>query len=177
MNERSQQLIRLAKEWIRNTCPEIANVSVSGSVARGQADKYSDVDLTLFGNCEEDKTIEYKSEILQLHFGPIPKIEQIYRSPWEHRSFSEIEIIQDKDELLKKTKEKAIDYFNTTAGRKKMIHVSTRFKTSYVSVKTNVSSNVVSCIASNGKCMAKHYGYFLTLFRVKHLNNFMLNCQ
>ncbi|EST10781.1 nucleotidyltransferase domain-containing protein [Sporolactobacillus laevolacticus] len=123
MNSRSNELIRLAKEFVTLTFPEESYASISGSAARGTADKYSDIDLTIFNASDQqiDKNIEFCSEIVQVHFTPLPQIEQVYKSPWAFRFLSEIKIIRDKSNLLETIQNRAIEFFNSLSGKQQMI--------------------------------------------------------
>ncbi|MCO7124541.1 nucleotidyltransferase domain-containing protein [Sporolactobacillus shoreicorticis] len=124
MNKRSEQLIRLAKEMTDEWPDRIEYASVSGSAARGDADKYSDLDIHIFGRRftgEQEQNHLYHGEIVQVHAGLLPNRGQIIRSPWEERAWAELMIIKDRDNRLGKIKKDALNYFFSSAGRKKIL--------------------------------------------------------
>lgn len=127
MQNRSDVLVELARDFIEELDINVCCAYAGGSVGRGKADDYSDLDLMVytdsFINTKNIDTL-YKGEIIQLDLLDIRKIpteQQILQSPWEHRFLSEISIIKDHNGLLSDTINIATNYFNSDAGRKKML--------------------------------------------------------
>jgi predicted nucleotidyltransferase len=61
MNHRSRELIDLTKQFLELTVLNETVASIDGSTARGNADQYSDIDLTINGGSKQqcDKNIEF----------------------------------------------------------------------------------------------------------------------
>ena len=50
VNQRSIRLRELAKEYVKEINEHVCFASVGGSIARGEADSFSDIDLTIYVN-------------------------------------------------------------------------------------------------------------------------------
>ncbi|GGH86566.1 putative nucleotidyltransferase [Pullulanibacillus pueri] len=131
MAQKSDELLTRAREFIKEEKRDITYAYVGGSVGRGEADEYSDIDLTVYRNIEVPPTktdIIFKGEIIQLeqlHIIELPNKSRIEASPWDFRFLLEISIIKDEGGTLNAIKTWAIDYFYSEIGRNKMMeHVS-----------------------------------------------------
>lgn len=124
MGMRSNDLIDLAKKFIRRTFTDKCYISVSGSAARGTADRYSDIDLTIYDDDNRliDTNSEFHGRIVQVQTARFPQIEQVYKHPWAHRFLSEIVIMKDQRSRLEKTKNHAVAFFQSPDGRQQMIY-------------------------------------------------------
>ncbi len=127
MRDKSENLLRIAKDFIRDSDIDVIYAFVGGSVGRGEADKYSDVDLTIYTNTNLSSSksdVIYNGEIIQLetlHTDELPNQHMIEDSPWDYRFLNEATIIKDKEDKFSKSKQWATDYFGSENGKKKMI--------------------------------------------------------
>lgn len=127
MNTKSKELIQLAKQYIKESRLTVAYACVGGSVGRGDADDYSDIDLTLYTNdhfIESLDDIHYRNIIIQLevkHVSDIPQIQAIYDFPWDNRFLSEDLVIEDIDNRFMQIKQQAEAYFTSVKGRERML--------------------------------------------------------
>ncbi|WP_172969013.1 nucleotidyltransferase domain-containing protein [Sporolactobacillus terrae] len=116
--------MHLAKCCIASAFPSASYVSIGGSTARGTADQFSDLDLTIYHDSKKncDQNIEFHNTIVQVQFSLMPRLEDVRRNPWAYRFLTEIKIVKDKNDLLGCVKRDAIKFINSSEGRKKMIH-------------------------------------------------------
>jgi predicted nucleotidyltransferase len=123
MNHRSKELIDLTKQFLELSFPNETFVSIDGSTARGTADQYSDIDLTIYGDLKQqyDKNIEFFGVIVQVHFATLPQLVQIHQDPWAFRFLTEMKIIKDRNDYLKTVKREAIEFFNSLDGKQRML--------------------------------------------------------
>jgi predicted nucleotidyltransferase len=124
MNHRSKELNDLIKQFLELTFPNESFASIDGSTARGTADQYSDIDLTIYDDSKLhcDKNIEFSGVIVQVHFASLSQLVHIHQDPWAYRFLSEMKIIKDKNEYLKTVKKEAIEFLNSLDGKQRMIH-------------------------------------------------------
>ncbi|KRG13633.1 hypothetical protein ACA29_08105 [Lederbergia galactosidilytica] len=150
---KSGELLQVAREFIKDK--ELICAYVGGSVGRGEADRYSDVDLTVFTETEiatKKADILYKGEIIQLetlHISELPNKEMIEVSPWEFRFLLEVTILKDEEGKLDKLIKWTTDYFHAENGRKKMI--------------AQVSQIVRERITSASDCLKQQHYYSATI--------------
>ncbi|WP_062049818.1 nucleotidyltransferase domain-containing protein [Bacillus sp. JCM 19034] len=111
MNNRSKDLCNIALNYLNKCSIQCDCVTVGGSVGRGEADSYSDIDLTVYTDhlLNEQKYDEfYQGEIVQVDFLPTSQKavrKMIVQFPWEHRFLFEQIVIKDhlhNDEQLLK---------------------------------------------------------------------------
>ncbi|MBO0993564.1 nucleotidyltransferase domain-containing protein [Bacillus sp. SD088] len=127
MNKRSMELLSVAKNFIQELDLPVHYASVGGSVARGEADQYSDVDITVYTDSDrhaDHMDILYGEEIIQLEIVPVKALatrQDIIDSPWDYRFLAEITIIQDRDGAFNNIKDCATTYFTSEKGQYKMI--------------------------------------------------------
>jgi len=72
--------------------------TTGGSVARREADEYSDLDLNIYVDDTEEHRSEnrqFAGEIIQLHIHPFPRVEAVRQSPWDYRFLREAGVICD----------------------------------------------------------------------------------
>ncbi len=122
---RSSELLQIARDFIKDK--DLICAYVGGSVGRGEADQYSDIDLTVFTLTEvasKKADILYKGEIIQLetlHISELPNQDMIEVTPWDFRFLVEVTILKDEEGKLNELIKWATDYFHSDHGRKKMI--------------------------------------------------------
>lgn len=127
MNTKSKDLIQIAKQYCKESQFNIAYACVGGSVGRGDADDYSDIDLTIYtGDRFVDKLIDiyYGNKIIQLevkHTCEIPSIQAINDSPWDNRFLIETRVLKDNNNRFMQIKKQAKDHFSSIKGREKMV--------------------------------------------------------
>lgn len=125
MNNKSKELIDVAKKYVMESELNIAFAGVGGSAGRGDADEYSDIDLIIYTNDKftDASDVWYGNEIIQLnvmHASELPNESGIIASPWDNRFLTEITIIKDMDNRLSQIKNSAIAYLSSVDGRVKM---------------------------------------------------------
>ncbi|WP_228409540.1 nucleotidyltransferase domain-containing protein [Radiobacillus deserti] len=127
MQNRSNVLIELAANYVEELNIDVGYAGVGGSVGRGEADEYSDLDLIVYTNTSVPKNnldVLYNGEIIQLDILDIAKIpneQEILEFPWDYRFLSEMSIIKDNDGLLSDIIKSATNYFNSYDGKKKLL--------------------------------------------------------
>ncbi|KGP89655.1 hypothetical protein N780_10285 [Pontibacillus chungwhensis BH030062] len=124
MYPRNYQFLELAKEFVQNELVYSTYAILVGSVARGEADKYSDINIICYTGREQylgDRVIFYKGEYIQLHTKSIlefPNKELLSYNPWHYRFLSESIILQDTNAELSKLQNWAKSYFSSIKGEK-----------------------------------------------------------
>ncbi|WP_282935824.1 nucleotidyltransferase domain-containing protein [Paenibacillus sp. RC67] len=124
MNHRSEQFIRLAKQVVEELeLPNVRAAKVGGSVGRGDADSFSDLDLTVYvsnGSESYDQIFVYQGEIIQLFVtDQLPTVQQIGDDPWEHRFILETIPIYDPKHEFTDTWNEAKNYYFSVSGRER----------------------------------------------------------
>lgn len=111
-------------DYVASFFPNERFVSIGGSIARGTADQYSDVDLTIYNHLKvtDDQNVEYRDIIIQIHFSSLPRIRSVCKDPWANRFLSEIRVLRDKDNLLRNIHQEACTFLNSSSAQKKMIY-------------------------------------------------------
>ncbi|MEZ2660792.1 nucleotidyltransferase domain-containing protein [Aneurinibacillus aneurinilyticus] len=127
MRNKNENLLQIAKDFIRESNMDVIYAFVGGSVGRGEADKYSDVDLTIYTNTNlssNKSDVIYNGEIIQLetlHIDELPNQHMIEESPWDYRFLNEITIVKDEADKFSKIKQWATTYFGSENAKKKMV--------------------------------------------------------
>lgn len=123
---RSEELLDLASTFLSESDIHAVCAFASGSVGRGTADNYSDIDLIIFTDeAVATRNIDqrYRGEIIQLELlsiKEIPNKEEIMALPWDFRFLTEMSIIKDHEGQLNDLKEWAANFYHSENGRKKM---------------------------------------------------------
>lgn len=126
MINKSNELLQIAKDFIREKTSNVIYACVGGSVGSGRADEYSDIDLIVYTNTDivfKDVDIIYKDKIIQLktlHINELPNKHSIKSSPWDLRFLSEITIVKDRKGDFDLIKRWATAYFKSANGRQKI---------------------------------------------------------
>jgi len=121
-NDYLLQVARRYSQEIWST--EIISAAVGGSVGRGKADEFSDLDITVYVAEEQpsyDKDLVFEGTILQVQIMPLPSWEHIAQHPWNERFLLETIIIDDPSRKLTILKERFVAYLSLTEGRRRLI--------------------------------------------------------
>ncbi|MFD2042952.1 nucleotidyltransferase domain-containing protein [Ornithinibacillus salinisoli] len=127
MNEKSFMLLETAKKFINQLNLDIMYASIGGSVGRGNADEFSDIDLTVYTKTIADdiaQNISFHQNIIQLdikHTDELPNKERIIASPWNYRFLYESAVIEDTGNRFAEIKDWAVNYYSSIEGRKHVI--------------------------------------------------------
>jgi len=126
MNNRNKQKIMIAKDVLDQLEFKVVGASVGGSVVRGEADEFSDLDLTICTDTTDrfKRDFFYADEIIQLEVIPLkhlPNKNTMINLPWDHRFIYEMSVIKDETDQLIPIKRWATHYFSTKNGKKKML--------------------------------------------------------
>lgn len=118
-------LLEVARRYMQETKnAEIIGEAVGGSVGRGAADEFSDLDITMYVEGERplyDKDIVFEGTIVQVQVMPLPSWEQIAQHPWNERFLLETVIIDDPSGKLTTLKECFVAYLSSKEGRQRLI--------------------------------------------------------
>ncbi|PPA70725.1 nucleotidyltransferase domain-containing protein [Jeotgalibacillus proteolyticus] len=147
MNERSRILIEIAKEYIRDRKEKNFLAMVGGSVGRGEADEFSDIDLAIYTTdpISSKASLKYKNEILQIEKQPLdyyPSLKEIETNPWSHRYLLESKLIHTAGKYHPHDKSK-IDAFCKTKSCRQIMYdevsklVEGRIEHAYIRFKAN----------------------------------------
>ncbi|UIO42581.1 hypothetical protein LOY85_27990 [Brevibacillus brevis] len=93
------------------------------SVGRGEADTYSDLDLHIFVEGEDDPSCEnrlFRGHMIQLQVQSAPTDEEVYENPWAWRYLKEAKIILDPGDRFISWMNDICAYMDSPAGKAKM---------------------------------------------------------
>jgi len=127
MRPRNIELIENAKKYVQEEMPYCTYACLIGSVARGEADDFSDIDLICFTGRETylgKHDVSYKDEIIQIDVKSIlefPSKELFSYNPWHYRYLVESVIIKDTNGELSKLQGWSKSYFASIQGQKDVI--------------------------------------------------------
>lgn len=114
-----------AKDFLAEKAfPGLLCAYAGGSVGRGEADAYSDLDLNIIVEGISDHTSEnrqFRGQIIQLHIHPVPTNEAIYENPWSWRYIKEARLIHDSDGRYLAWMHAMSDYLDSEEGKSKML--------------------------------------------------------
>ncbi|MFF0830311.1 hypothetical protein ACFYU8_25900 [Brevibacillus sp. NPDC003359] len=94
-----------------------------GSVGRGEADAYSDLDLHIFVEGEDDPSCEnrlFRGHVIQLHVQSAPTDEEVYENPWAWRYVKEAKVVLDPEDRFTSWMKAICAYMDSPAGKAKM---------------------------------------------------------
>lgn len=132
MKNHSDYLMQIAKDFVHFHNEQVVHAYVYGSVARKDADQYSDIDLTIYSNqpiLEEQHTVEIGEEVIQVTWCPkeeLPDENHVESDPWGHRFLTEIVLLKDYGGKLERVRDRALTYFESMEGQEKMFHTVSR---------------------------------------------------
>ncbi|MBY0054297.1 nucleotidyltransferase [Brevibacillus agri] len=95
-----------------------------GSVGRGEADAFSDLDLNVFmeGASEHrSENRQFRGQLIQLHVHSVPTIEDVRANPWAWRYLQEARLIADPTARFAGWFVQMQDYLESEEARQKMI--------------------------------------------------------
>lgn len=127
MRPRNLELIELAKRYVQEEMPYCTYAVLIGSVARGEADDFSDIDIICFTGRETylgEKDVAYAEEIIQVEVKSIlefPNKELFSYNPWHYRYLTESIILKDTNGELSKLQGWAKSYYSSIQGQKDVI--------------------------------------------------------
>jgi hypothetical protein len=122
----TQYLMDLGKRYTLENKPDcLVCAFAGGSVGRGDADQYSDLDLNFYlstPNLEHfSRNIEYHGHIIQLDVHAFPTFEEIIAHPWNYRFLREARSVYDPHNMLEELIAAAAHFFHSPQGQKLMI--------------------------------------------------------
>ena len=127
MLPRNLELMEKAKAFVEENLTFCTYVCLIGSVAREEADEFSDIDLICFTGREQylgEQDISYNGEIVQLQVKSIlefPNKELFSYNPWHFRYLNESVILKDTNAELSKLQGWAQSYFSSIQGQRDVI--------------------------------------------------------
>ncbi|MEJ8547343.1 nucleotidyltransferase domain-containing protein [Brevibacillus borstelensis] len=117
--------LNLAELYLKqNSFPGMISAYAGGSVGRGEADMYSDLDLNLFLEGSAPATSENRvldRHVIQLHAHAFPSVEAVKQEPWAFRFVKEARCVFDPDGRFREWKEEAIRFLDSQEGKRKML--------------------------------------------------------
>ncbi|MCP3773021.1 hypothetical protein NLX71_06755 [Paenibacillus sp. MZ04-78.2] len=118
--------VDLAQQYAhRQPISQQVGALAGGSVGRGEADRFSDLDLNVYTSNQEQPhysaNVLFQEHVIQLHVHPLPQMEQIIGSPWDFRFLEEARIVSDPSGLLQALITEASAYFQSPQGRERML--------------------------------------------------------
>jgi predicted nucleotidyltransferase len=170
MNHDNDRLMDLAKAYIVELPKEsIVSAFAGGSVGRGEADRYSDLDLNIYMADETthySKNVHYNGEVIQVHIHQVPAIDSIYHSPWDFRFLKEARTVYDPEGRFKTLQNEAIQYFDSMDGRQKMFKqakeiVEDRQQRATDSIKKGYANSATIAARAAWTDAAYMYTYFI----------------
>lgn len=116
----TEQLVELGKMFTSEHKPEnLLCATAGGSVGRGDADEYSDLDLNFYtlDGPSFNENIPCKGNVIQLHSQPLPTFKLISENPWEYRFINESRILYDPIQEFRELKTKSEQFFKSKEGQ------------------------------------------------------------
>ncbi|WJQ81648.1 nucleotidyltransferase domain-containing protein [Brevibacillus brevis] len=116
--------VSLAREFLDEwPVAGLVGAYAGGSVGRGEADTYSDLDLHIFVEGEDDPSCEnrlFKGHMIQLQVQSAPTDEEVYENLWAWRYLKEAKIILDPEDRFISWMNDICTYMDSPAGKAKM---------------------------------------------------------
>lgn len=116
--------VQLGREFIDEcSFSNLVCAYAGGSVGRGEADAFSDLDLNLFveGEAEpQSENHQFKGHLIQLHVRSAPTAEEVYENPWGWRYLKEARVLVDPRGSYVPWIGKLCAYIDSQAGKAKM---------------------------------------------------------
>ncbi|MGZ9584481.1 hypothetical protein [Paenibacillus marinisediminis] len=114
-------LLQLGADYLQDSMPaDLVCAFAGGSVGRGEADEYSDLDLIYYvleSNRSDSTNIIYNNQAIQLDIHTMPQRSDIEQNPWDYRFMLEAKVIYDPAGKFEQLREEAISYLNSCEGR------------------------------------------------------------
>ncbi|WP_127534057.1 nucleotidyltransferase domain-containing protein [Paenibacillus kobensis] len=119
------RLMEAAKNYVEaNRQPDWIMAYAGGSVGRGDADSYSDLDLNIVVSSpiqRKSMNITFEHCDIQLHVHSWNGSDAMRAAPWQNRFLSEARTVYDPHNVLGMLKPAAVDYFRSNEGRSRML--------------------------------------------------------
>ncbi len=116
-------MIEVGKEYVKlNTVPGTVCVYAGGSVGRGTADEYSDLDLMVYveHRGKSNENIDFEGELIQRHIHQFPSLQKVASDPWQFRFLKDARAINDPDRRFATLKSEAMQIFQSEEGKDKL---------------------------------------------------------
>lgn len=124
MNHDVKRLMTIAENYTNQLdLPGFVCSFAGGSVGRGEADTYSDLDLNVYleENLESySENVLFQNEIIQLHVHSLPTLQDVEKRPWDFRFTREACTVWDPSGQFQAFQTKAVQYLDSPVGREKM---------------------------------------------------------
>ena len=120
MTDRSAVLLELGRAFLEaHPFADFVASTTGGSVARGEADQFSDLDINVYvdGNQSYSANGEFRDEIIQFHIHPFPSLEAVRESAWGFRFLGEAGIVTDPTGRYEAFAGDALDWLDSEDGR------------------------------------------------------------
>ncbi|MFS0558735.1 nucleotidyltransferase domain-containing protein [Brevibacillus sp. 179-C9.3 HS] len=115
----------LARDFLNERpLPNLVCAYAGGSVGRGEADAYSDLDLHVFVEGETDlysENLQFRGHLIQLQVQTAPVDEEVYENPWAWRYLKEAKVVLDPKDRYIPWMNDMCAYFDSTAGKAKIL--------------------------------------------------------
>ncbi|NRS18848.1 nucleotidyltransferase domain-containing protein [Brevibacillus sp. HB1.4B] len=116
--------VSLAREFLDEwPLASLVCAYAGGSVGRGEADAYSDLDLHIFVEGEGDPSFEnrlFRGHVIQLQVQAAPTDEEVYENPWAWRYLKEAKVVLDPEDCFTSWMNDMCAYMDSLAGKEKM---------------------------------------------------------
>ena len=124
-NPYNKHLLSLGENYIQEyMTSNLVCAFAGGSVGRGEADEYSDLDLNFYivsdTNIETSQNGIFNNSIIQLHSHPLPDIREIHEHPWNYRFLQEAKCLYDPKDIFRHLRNEAVSYFESNDGQELM---------------------------------------------------------
>ena len=117
--DRSTALVELGRAYLRAfPFPDFVASTTGGSVARGEADEYSDLDINIYVDASQTYSAnrEFGGETIQIHIHPFPSMEVVRESAWSFRFLKEAGIVTDPTGRYESFARKALSWLTSREG-------------------------------------------------------------
>jgi len=170
MTNRSEELLQLANDFVQFHKDHVVHAYAYGSVARKEADQYSDLDMTIYTShsvLEDQHTVEVSGEVIQVSWHSLqefPNEVQVKSDPWGYRFLSEVVLLKDDGAKLERARDFALRYFETIEAQEKMIRTVAQMVEQKLSFARDMIHNDQPYTATNAAMHAWSEAAFLALY-------------
>lgn len=120
MSDRSAALVEVGRAYLEEHAPPGYVASTTGgSVARGEADDLSDLDINIYVDSGEGYSANrvFAGEVIQIHVQPMPTVEEVRQSTWSYRFLREAGIVSDPTGKYESFAREALSWLDSPEGR------------------------------------------------------------
>jgi hypothetical protein len=125
LDNTNTRFIEAARQFLaEHPIPHYLCSFAGGSVGRGDADEYSDLDLNVYVDINLNSYSEnylYNDIAIQLHVHRLPDLETVLNDPWSYRFLSEARRIDDQEEVFHTLRSRALSFFESEEGKRRML--------------------------------------------------------